>query len=64
MFSRYTFTCLQECVPSAPYPGDGVDNDCNGEIDETQCTGASNCKYPCLKSDVRVSEKVIEIYME
>ena len=50
MFSRYTFTCLQECVPSAPYPGDGVDNDCNGEIDETQCTGASNCKYPCLKS--------------
>ena len=30
---------IQVCTKSASAPGDGVDNDCNGEIDEdTTCT--------------------------
>jgi len=28
-----------------PYPGDGVDNDCNDETDEILCTEASISKY-------------------
>ena len=28
-----------------PYPGDGVDNDCNDETDEIPCTEASISKY-------------------
>ena len=25
---------FQPCVPSMPVPGDGIDNDCDGRIDE------------------------------
>ncbi|XP_053382488.1 uncharacterized protein LOC128549565 [Mercenaria mercenaria] len=28
----------EDCIPTAPVPGDGVDNDCDGKIDEDTCT--------------------------
>ena len=30
---------------TVPVPGDGVDNDCNGQIDEEICTESDLCKY-------------------
>ena len=32
---------LQPCIPSESVFGDGVDNDCDGDIDEELCTGAN-----------------------
>ena len=29
---------FQACVPSVVSPGDNVDNDCDGEFDEDDCT--------------------------
>lgn len=31
---------LQPCLPSESVFGDGLDNDCDGDIDEELCTGA------------------------
>ena len=32
-------------MPTSPAPGDGVDNDCDGEIDEESCVEADLCKF-------------------
>ena len=31
-----------QCVKSAPIPGDGIDNDCDGKIDEEVRDGKDN----------------------
>ena len=35
---------LQPCNRTTPIPGDGIDNDCDGKIDEELCTAANNQK--------------------
>lgn len=35
---------LQPCKRTNPVPGDGIDNDCDGKIDEELCTPSNNKK--------------------